>query len=197
MVVAGSVLLLLVLLVGVLGSSLVIRRIDPVRFQRDVVVEGAASRPVPGRLTFKVVPSIRSAKDDVMTVGVYTTGSGVLPVCTAISAEGTTVDIRPPQGGEVFVRNPGADAEIVTTARLGSGEYTVSCEPGGRTERRFGVSRVFAVEDVRELGAPLLWFLALILLVGAGFVLGAVLLVVGLVKRSRYRRSIGELPPIG
>lgn len=197
MVVAGSVLLLLVLLGGVLGSSLAIRTIDPVRFQRDVVVDGAASRPVPGNLTFKVVPSIRSSRDDVMTVGVYTTGTGVLPVCTVTTGDGATVDLRQPQGGEVFVRDPGGGAEIVATARLGSGTYTVACEPGGRTDRRFAVGRVFSVDDVRELGGPLLWFFALILLVGAGFLTGTVLLVLGLVRRSRYRRSIGELPPVG
>jgi len=197
MVVTGSVLLLLAVIVGVLGAGFVIRQFDVGRFERDVAIEGRSTVDVPGEITFDVVKSIRDSEPDVMSVGIASSGTGIMPVCLLTESSGQTVELRTARGNEVFLKDPNANVEILSTARLGSGTYTAACQPGGRTNRQFTVGRVLAEDDVRGMAGPVLWFLGLVLVAGGLFFGGGITLVVGMVRRSRHRRESAGLPPAG
>lgn len=200
MVVAGALLLLCSFVGGLLGSALVIRRVDPRRFERDVVVDGRQGpRKVPGSVAFSVSEPLAGRRDDdVMTVAALTRGDGRWPVCTftvVATASGgapSPVETRPPIGGEVYLAEPGADWEVVRTARLGPGEYEASCRSVSSGQRTFVVGRVLGEADVRTLAGPILGLVGLIVLAGGAFVLGGILLLAGLVRRSRVQREQAE-----
>ena len=95
-----------------------------------------------------------------------------------------------------------ADYTVVSTVRLAPGEYRASCavdgEPSASSGTSFTVGRVFGVADVGEMFGPLLGLLALWGVAGLVFIVGMVLLIVGLVQRSRSKRPppmIGQYPP--
>ena len=196
LLVAGVVLVTVSFMVGVVGMAVAVRTVNPTRFERNVIPVGAVLAKVPGDVEFRIDEPLRAGSDaDVMSVGVATTGTGPLPVCTLTGPDGESVDLRPTVGGEIWLRNQSTQVDLVGVARLGPGRYTASCERKGDGSRSFEAGRVVGEQDVRGLALPLLGVLGLTLLAGLLFLVGGTLAVVGLVRRSRWRREQAGLPP--
>jgi hypothetical protein len=196
MLVAGVVLVTLSFMVGVAGMAFAVRTVNPTRFERNVIAVGDVRSKVPGEVEFRIDEPLRAGSDDdVMSVGIATTGSGPLPVCTLSGPDGEPVELRSPVGGEIWLRNQTRQVDLVKVARLGPGRYTATCERKGDSARSFEVGRVVGEQDVRGLALPLLGVLGLTLVAGLLFLVGGTLAVVGLVRRSRWRREQAGLPP--
>ena len=196
LLVAGVVLVTVSFMVGVAGMAFAVRTVDPTRFERNVIPVGATRSQVPGEVEFRVDEPLRAGSDDdVMSVGIVTSGSGPLPVCTMTGPDGEAVELRSPRGGEVWLRDQSRQVDVVEVARLGPGRYSTTCERSGSGRRTFEVGRVIGEQDVRGLALPLLGVLGLTLLAGLVFLVGGTLAVVGLVRRARWRREQAGLPP--
>ena len=196
LLVAGVVLVTVSFMVGVVGMAFAVRTVNPTRFERNVIAVGSTRSKVPGEVEFRIDEPLRAGSDnDVMSVGIATTGTGPLPVCALTGPEGEQVELRAPMGGELWLRDQAKQVDLVGVARLGPGRYSATCERKGDSERSFEVGRVVGEQDVRGLAVPLLGVLGLTLLAGLLFLVGGTLAVVGLVRRSRWRREQAGLPP--
>jgi hypothetical protein len=197
LLIAGVVLVTASFMVGVVGMAVAVRTVNPTRFERNVIAVGDVRSKVPGEVEFRIDEPLRAGTDaDVMSVGIATTGSGPLPVCALTGPDGEVVELRPPRGGELWLRDRAKQVDLVGVARLGPGRYSATCERKGDSERSFEVGRVVGEQDVRVLVLPLLGVLGLTLLAGLLFLVGGTLAVVGLVRRSRWRREQAGLPPV-
>ncbi len=196
LLIAGAVLLTASFMVGVVGMAVGVRSVNPTRFERNVIPVGATRAQVPGEVEFRVDEPLRAGSDDdVMSVGVVTSGSGPLPVCTMSGPDGEAIELRAPRGGEIWLRDQSRQVDVVGVARLGPGRYSATCERRGSGARTVEVGRVIGEQDVRGLVLPLLGVLGLTLVAGLLFLVGGTLAVVGLVRRARWRRERAGLPP--
>lgn len=196
LLIAGVVLVTVSFMVGVVGMAVAVRTVNPTRYERNVIAVGDVRSKVPGEVEFRIDEPLRPGSDsDVMSVGIATTGSGPLPVCTMTGPDGEAVELRSPRGGELWLREQAKQVDLVGVARLGPGRYSTTCERKGDGSRTFEVGRVVGEQDVRSLALPLLGVLGLTLLAGLLFLVGGTLAVVGLVRRSRWRREQAGLPP--
>jgi len=186
--------------VGVAGALFAFDRVDPQQFERDVVAVGPDSALLPGSLDFRITEPLDRDRDPTMTVGVAlspTTAGD--PDCELRAEDGTSVPLSEPIEGTQFIRPPADDVRMIGQAVLEPGTFTLDCtivgEPGAGRGGSVRVGRVIGIEDTFGLLGPALVFLAAVVIAGILFLLGVVLLVVGLV-RSR-RQVVAPGPPPG
>src|SRR5690606_26329019 len=196
LVTAGAIMRGLSIVGGVVGTAVLTSRMDLRSLERDVVVDGPRERLVPGEIRFRVVEPLGDSRPEEMTVGIALDDtSGPRPECTIEAADGEEAPRgRARVGDELFHGRPGY--RVVGTARLGPGDYVAKCGAGDGEPSRareyssnFTVGRVVGVDDLSPMVAPLFGLFAVWLLSGLLFVVGLVLLIIGLVQRSRSRRA--------
>lgn len=199
MIIAGSVLVALSIVVGAIGTAVVSRQINVDDFQRDVVVEGPDSTLVPGSLSFRVAEPLRADADAAMTVGVAVSGSTAPePECTLERDGGEPVRLAAPAAGSELLRQTSQTYQVIGEARLEPGSYELRCEAAGEPSSDRGgnvtVGRVFGTDDAMGLVGPVVIFLVVGALAALLFVVGLILLIVGLVRASRARRGPPRIP---
>jgi hypothetical protein len=196
-VIAGSILVALSVVVGVAGTALTVGRFDAGQFQRDVVVDGPESALLPGELRFTVAEPLDQGRDASMTVGVAVSPpSAGDPDCELRSDSGDQVPLEAPIAGTEFLRQGREEVRMIRQAEVGPGGYTLTCattgEPGAGRGGSVRVGRVFGTDDALGLIGPALGFLAAVAVSVVSFLVGVVLLVIGLV---RGRRTADPIPP--
>ncbi|MFN7151516.1 MAG: hypothetical protein ACK4V6_18810, partial [Microthrixaceae bacterium] len=204
LVIAGMVLLLVSFLGGVIGTAVFGARADFGDLQRDVSIDGPADRLVPGRIPFEVLERLDAESGGEMTVAiaVSSTTSSQLE-CSFEDADGADTGWSDSAFDEALLNTRYSDYDVLGTARLGPGSYEAVCEVAGEPSESSGVSftvgRTFGVQDATDVLGPVLGILAVVVIAGLMFVVGLVLLIVGLVQRSRARKTppAGPYPPGG
>ena len=199
MIIAGSVLIALSVVLGAIGTAVVSRQIDPAEFQRDVVVDGPDSTLIPGSLSFRVAEPLRSDGDAAMTVGVAVSGTATPePDCSLNRDGGEPVKLTAAASGSELLRQTTQSYQVIREARLDPGRYELRCESSGTGSSGRGgnvtVGRVFGADDAMGLVGPVVIFLVVGGLAAVLFLVGVVLLIVGLVRSSRARRGPPGLP---
>jgi hypothetical protein len=193
LIIAGSLLLGLSILGGVIGSALTLGRVDFTAFNRDVVIQGPRSVLVPGRIAFSVDEPLPDTEAD-MTVGVATTSSAFpQPACTLSTASGDAVPLSTSSFDSTLVNDVDARYTVIASARLSPGDYVAECRSPGEPSQatgagEFTVGRTLGSEEVGAFVGPFLGFFGVLGVSGMLFVLGLILLIVGLVMRSRSGR---------
>lgn len=192
------VLLLLSFVGGVVGTAVFGARADLGDLQRDVSIEGAEDRLVPGRIPFEVLERMDGESGGEMTVAiaVSSTTSSELE-CSFEDADGADVGWSDSAFDEQLLDTRYRDYDVLGTARLAPGSYEAICEVAGEPSEAAGVNftvgRTVGVQDVSAMLGPLLGIVAVVVVAGLMFVVGLILLIVGLVQRSRARK----VPPAG
>ncbi len=200
MIVSGIVVIVVSVLGGTIGTAMLGSGIGFSQFERDVAFDGPGDRLVPGTLSFSVLEPLDESNAD-MTVGVaLSDDSTPEPDCALADVDGAAVALQPAAYDEQLLdmnsRYPGYD--VISIARLEPGEYELSCEsatePSASSGLSFTVGRVIGVEDVTSMLGPLAWMLVVWSVAGLAFLVGLVLLIVGLVRRSRANRPLPQGP---
>ena len=199
LVIAGSVLLAVSVLGAVVGVSLALGRLDVSQFERDVVHRGPRTAPVPGTVDFTVdepLPGTGSGGSS-MTVGIAVTdATRPEPACTLTTAAGEVVRLSgQPYDADLF-NDPDGRYSVIASARVTPGDYVASCAwPGEPSQApaggEFTVGRTFGGDDVSGVVGPVLARLGVLGVTGLMFVVGAVLLIVGLVMGRRHGPGTG------
>lgn len=196
----GSVLLLISVVIGLVGSILTVGRLDQASFTRDVVIDGKNRVSVPGKLTFRVAEPLSDSAPERMRVAVAILPTdAVAPVCLLRELEGDEITLASVLSGGSYVSTTNPDMMPVAVAELGPGKYQVSCElakgqasadrsPDETMVDRFTVTRVMGPDDLTGELSPILWFAGVLVLAGLFFLSGGITLFVGLVQRGRARR---------
>lgn len=195
LIITGSILLAVSILGGMAAFTVLASRIDVAGLRRDVVAEGDPTAKVPGELRFRVDRGLSGTDRDTMTVAVAVDERTVLPRCSMATTSGAPVDLVAPTYGSTSLSGRSSFTPVVV-AELGPGDYAASCSFPGEPSAappttRFTVGRTFGDGDVQHLMGPLLGFLSVAGVAAIMFVLGTILLIVGLVRRSRDRRDGG------
>lgn len=180
------------------GSFLTVGRLSDSSFTRDVVINGRHPVVTPGGLDFEVVAPLTEGVSKSMTVAVLVdSGTSVFPSCRLQSREGSKIAMTLASSQSLYVSLTRPSSVPVAVARLNPGKYRIDCDASVGSDRgasrnhpSFTVGRVVGPGDLRggEL-SPLLWFAGVIVVTGLLFVSGALTLTVGLVRRSRTKRS--------
>ena len=194
LVIAGSVLMVISVVGGIVVFSMLGGQRDFDQFTRDVAIEGPEVQPVPGSIDFSVDAPLDESDPETMAVGIAVDGyEPPVPDCTMVLRDGTPVTvIRSPFDSTLL---NGSDAyEVISSARLAPGEYTAKCSwPGEPSQsplsRSFTVGRTLDGDDVGEFIGPIFGMLGVAAVAGLMFVVGLILLIVGLVRRGRDRRG--------
>lgn len=193
-IVAGGILLAVSLVGGMVAFTVLVGRFDVASLRRDVVVLGDRSPSVPGEIRFRVDRSLRDTRGDTMAVAVAVEAQGTPLRCSIATSDGVAVTLTaPPYGGSLL---NGSSYTPVSVADLRPGTYTASCRTTGEPSTlprptRFTVGRTLGDDDVSRLMGPLLGIVLVAVAAAILFVLGLVLLIVGLVRRSRDGRDAG------
>jgi len=200
MIIAGSVLIALSVVIGAIGTAVATRQINVDDFQRDVVIDGPESTLIPGTLSFRVAEPLRSDADASMTVGVAVSGNASPgPECTLDRDGGEPVKLTAPAVGSELLRQTSQTYEVIREARLDPGDYELRCEGAGEPSSVAGgnvtVGRVFGTDDAMGLIGPVVIFLVVGALAALLFIVGVILLIIGLVRSSRARRGPPGFPP--
>jgi hypothetical protein len=207
-IIAGSVMVTVAIVGGMIGTVLLGSRLHLGDLQRDVVIQGAPERLVPGEMPFRVLEPLGEDARQQMTVGVAlddSSGSDSSAsdpsrsdiACSIREDGGARVDWSSARtGDELWNGRSGYD--VIGTARLAPGDYVAVCgaeqgelsDPGsGNFDANFTVGRVVSIDDFSDVLGPLLG----VVVVGGTaillFIVGIILLIVGLVQRSRAHRS--------
>lgn len=179
----------IVLVVAVFGS-----RIDLDQFSRDVAVTGNYESAVPGQIGFKVIESL-SSDDDTMTVGVALSSPSTALDCEILDVRGEPLPVRRGSSNDTMLASDvGAAWTVAVVAEdLEPGEYSAACdvagEPSSVPDARFTVGRLLTDDDVLGMVVPLLAMGAAIVLGGIVGLVGLILLIVGLVRRNKAKKS--------
>jgi hypothetical protein len=196
------VLLLLSFVGGVVGTAVFGARADFGDLQRDVSIEGAEDRLVPGRIPFEVLERMDGESGGEMTVAIAVSSSTSAQLeCSFEDADGADAGWSDSAFDEQLLDTRYRDYDVLGTARLGPGSYEAVCEVAGEPSESSGVTftvgRTVGVQDVSAMMGPLLGILAVVVIAGLMFVVGLILLIVGLVQRSRARKAppAGPYPP--
>ena len=196
--IAGAVLLVLSIVGGVVGTVLIGGRFDWRDLERDVAVQGPRERLVPGEITFRVLEPLGDEADrGEITVGVAVDRDDADLDCAIEDATGQPTEwSRARLDDQLLEERPGY--EVIGTARLAPGEYVAACRTpssgeleGGGTgfDVNFTVGRVIGIDDVQGFLGPVLGVFAVIGAAILMFLLGLVLLIVGLVQSSRSKKQ--------
>lgn len=192
--VAGAVLIAVSIVGGGIAFGLLAGRIDLAELERDVVVDGDATPTIPGEVRFDVDRPLSGGGDETMTVGIAVgDGAGATPHCTVSAADGGDVaQMQTPLGSSLL--HGDTSFTVLSEVELRPGTYVATCrwtgEPSAsRPTTRFTVGRTLGNGDVRTFLGPVIGMLAVIGVAGVMFVVGVILLIVGLVRQSRGRPS--------
>jgi len=194
LILAAAILMGISVLLGLIGARLTLGQFSTAEFTRDVVINGAQNPKVPGKLSFKVIEPLQatSAADAAMRIGVAADYTDLQPVCKIANSAGVDVPLKIPVSGETIIRDTSRNFSVLGVAILVPGEYEALCtingEPGSASGS-FTVGRVFGMDDLTGSFAPILWFLAVGLFCGLMFLVGSILMIVGLVQRSKGKKS--------
>lgn len=200
MIVTGILVIVVSVLGGTIGTGMLGSGLGFSQFERDVAFDGPGDRLVPGTLSFSVLEPLDES-NAAMTVGVaLSDDSAPEPNCTLADADGEAVRLQVAAYDEQLLDMNGrySGYDVVSIARLAPGEYELSCEsatePSASSGLSFTVGRVIGVEDVTSMLGPLAWMLVVWSVAGIAFLVGVVLLIVGLVRRSRASRPVPQGP---
>lgn len=162
----------------------------------DIAIEGSSDRLVPGEIPFSVLEPLDGDDDVEMNVGVAVGAStGPEPTCSIQGADGDEVPLDSARSDDLLLDETGRyeDFDVLGRARLGPGDYTATCstrgEPSASSGASFTVGRVLTTDDVLGFIGPVFGIMAVLAIAGLLFLIGLVLLIVGLVQRSKARRS--------
>ncbi len=194
LIIAGSVTMVLSIVIGLLLVGLVGSRLNLNELQRNVVIAGDASPSIPGKIEFSVDPPLDGSTDGSMAVGIAVEKSARgAPDCTLTDQSGKPVMLtRSPIDDSLLNRDD--SYSVVSSARLSPGDYTAACTWSGEPSQApqlttFTVGRTLDNDDVSSMLGAILGVLAVVVAAGVAFVVGLILLIVGLVKRGRARRE--------
>ena len=200
MIVTGIVLIVVSVLGGTIGTGMLGSGLGFSQFERDVAFDGPGDRLVPGTISFSVLEPLDES-NAAMTVGVaLSDDTGTEPTCSLAHSAGDPVDLQVAAYDEQLLDMNGrySGYDVVSIARLEPGEYELTCEsatePSASSGLSFTVGRVIGVEDVTSMLGPLAWMLVVWSVAGLAFLIGVVLLIVGLVRRSKANRPISQGP---
>ncbi|MHB1137770.1 MAG: hypothetical protein ACYC2O_02365 [Microthrixaceae bacterium] len=193
LVIAGAILLTISIIGGLVGTALTVGRFESSGLN-DVAIDGARYPQVPGRLAFRVLEPLGSDGDvEDVRVGIAVDYEALpLPVCTMEQEDGEEITLRSPAAEEQLLSDDSGDLRVLGTAMLPPGRYVATCGAEGDTAGAgdvFTVGRVFGFSDLGGVLAPILWFFVVGAIATVTFVLGGILLIVGLVRRSRARKQ--------
>lgn len=168
--------------------------------ERDIATDGSSDRLVPGTISFSVNESLDDAAEDQMTVGIaLSSDASPDPVCTLTDDGGTAIELDPPITNQQLLDPEYTDYVLVGSARLDPGEYEATCEvdgePSSSSGLSFAVGRSFGMEDVTGMLRPLAGLLVVLGVAALMFIVGVVLLIVGLVQRSKSKRPPYQAGP--
>jgi hypothetical protein len=201
-VIAGIVLVALSVVIGTVATASVASRVDVGSLERNVRVEGPDRVIVPGEVRFAVVAPLDDGARAEMDVGIgVARRGGPVPACTLSTAAGEELPTERPLAETTLVDDSEGRFQVVTVAELPPGDYVARCtvagEPTQRPDAEMTVGRTFGFGDVEELIGPIVWFLGGVGVAGLLFLVGVILLIVGLVRRSRAARppAPGGWPP--
>lgn len=190
--VAGAVLIAVSIVGGGIAFGLLAGRIDLAELERDVVVDGDATPTIPGEVRFDVDRPLSGGGDEAMTVGIAVgDGAGATPRCTVSAADGGEVaQMQTPLGSSLL--HGDTSFTVLSEVELRPGAYVAACrwtgEPStSRPTTRFTVGRTLGNGDLSTFLGPVIGMLAVIGVAGVMFVVGVILLIVGLVRQSRGR----------
>ncbi len=195
LIIAGSVMMVLSVIGGIVGSVVVGSGLDFRDLERDVSVRGPEERLVPSEISFRVPMSDGNDPDAEISVGIAVDRPESNPDCRIEDDTGQAVEsVRPRSDDELLIDRP--EFELILVARVAPGEYVAVCEaPGSELEGgatgfdvNFAVGRVFGFDDVESFIGPVFGIFAVIGVASVVFLVGLVLLVIGLVQSSRSRR---------
>ena len=193
MIITGAILVSVSVIGGIFGSVLTVGQFDGAEFN-DVVIDGATNPAVPGKLSFRVAePLQQNGPVEDVRVGVAVDYASLpVPDCTMQDTEGEAITLSAPAAEEQLLNDDTGNLKVLGSAPLQPGDYeaicTVAGEPSG-SEATFTVGRVFGFSDLRGVFAPILWFLAVGAIATVIFIVGLILLIVGLVRRSKGRKQ--------
>ncbi len=177
-------------------------QIDVAGLQRDVTRVDATDRLVPGSIEFRVPNDGETGST--MRVGVALSSDVTpAPTCEITTEDGEPVESRLPGVDDELLDLSGrfGDFTPVLVATLEQGRYEASCgaegEPSTVSGVSFTVGRVFGTEDVSAVFGGLVGSVGGVLVSALMFILGLVLLIVGLVQRQRAKRSTADVGPYG
>ncbi len=197
-------MILLSILGGILGSALLGSNVGFADFDREVAIDGATDRVVPGRIEFSVLEPLESSVAPEMTVGLAVSSTeGTEPTCTIEQVGGDAVALSPATLNEALLdmQSRYGDYTVISTAQLAPGDYEARCdvdgEPSASSGTSFTVGRVFGMQDFSRLFGSIAGLFALWAVAALVFIIGTVLLIVGLVQRSRSKRPSQGLGPQG
>ena len=162
---------------------------------RDVAVRGSAVADAPGRIDFDVLEPLDGPAS--MRVGIGVPFDAVSADCWFETAEGTELTgLR--SNFDLFVN--AQDYDVQVAAELEPGSYTAVCDQvviadSSSVDPTFVVGRVLGDEFVDEIFTGFGRSFLVILVAGLAGIVGLVLLIVGLVRRSSARRP--PMPPPG
>ena len=166
----------------------------------DVAVDGSSDRLIPGEISFEVLEPL-DGDDPEMSVGIAVDSDRAEPPsCELADADGDEIVTTVPRSGDELLDRTGqlSGFDVVALARLGPGSYTASCGADGAepsASGSFAVGRVITIDDVSGMVGTVFGLLGVVAVAGLLFLVGLVLLIVGLVQRSRSNRTPG--PPEG
>ena len=194
LVIAGSVLLAVSVVGGIIGFAVTLGRLNLADFDRDVVIDGQEVVAIPGRIAFTVAEPLDDSTDPDMSVGVATTtGTFPTPTCTLVTVGGESIQLTTAMFDTTLYRDSTDQYEVIGFARLTPGEYEARCTVAGEPSQSgpassFTVGRTFGTEEFDDAVGPVLGFFGVLGVSGLLFVIGTILLIVGLVQRSRSGR---------
>ena len=203
LILSGAILMGLSVLFGLVGTKLTLGQLSTAQLTREVVISGSPNPKVPGKLSFEVSEPLQetSAQDAEMHVGIAVAYEQLpAPVCTMTNASGAVVPLKSSGSGEALLGDNSGKFTVMGSALLAPGRYEAMCkldEVPSSSSASFTVGRVFGMDDLSGSFAPFLWFLAVLSICGLMFLVGLILTIVGLVKRSKARKSGSGLPAPG
>jgi hypothetical protein len=178
------------------ATATVASRVDVASLERTVRIDGPDQVIVPGEVRFSVIEPLDDDARAEMDVGIgIARRGGPVPVCTLATADDEEIPTQRPSSETTLLDDPDGRFEVVSVAELPPGDYVARCtvagEPTQRTDAEMTVGRTFGFADVGEFFGPIVWFLAGVGVAGLMFLVGVILLIVGLVRGSRS----GNEPP--
>ncbi|KLR60786.1 hypothetical protein IMCC26207_109300 [Actinobacteria bacterium IMCC26207] len=203
LILSGAILMGLSVLLGLVGTKLTLGQFSTAQLTREVVINGSPNPKVPGKLSFEVSEPLQetSAQDAEMHVGIAVAYEQLpAPVCTMTNESGAEVPLKSSGSGEALLGDNSGKFTVMGSALLAPGEYEAICtldEEPSSSSASFTVGRVFGMDDLSGTFAPFLWFLAVGFVCGLMFLVGLILMIVGLVKRSKSNKSGLGLPTAG
>jgi hypothetical protein len=203
LILSGAILIGLSVLLGLVGTKLTLGQFSAAQLTREVVINGSSNPKVPGKLSFEVAEPLQesSAQDAEMHVGIAVEYEQLpAPVCTMTNESGAAVPLKSSGSGEALLGDNSGKFTVMGSAVLAPGQYEAICtldEEPSSSSASFTVGRVFGMDDLSGTFAPFLWFLAVGFICGLMFLVGLILMIVGLVKRSKAKKQGSGLSPAG